>query len=120
MHYGSSLIGAVVGVALALAGQEKKAPAAGAIGPEALVGTWLFAGDLTPDCPAEQRGTNYSNTFIVRLEDATLLLERPRGNDPTPKARCARRQPTGRARKSAWSRRRATPSRPSRTACAWR
>lgn len=49
---------------------------------EPLVGTWLFAGDVTPDRSPEERGTNYGSTFVIRLEEAAFVLERP-GGDPS-------------------------------------
>ena len=90
MHLGPLFVAALVGAALSLpcrtvpqAAPPASPPAASATGPEALVGTWLFAGDLTPDRTPEQRGTNYGSTFAIRLEEAALLLERPRSSDPS-------------------------------------
>jgi len=90
MHFGPLFLAALVGAALSLprhavpqAAPPAPPPAASATGPEALVGTWLFAGDLTPDRTPEQRGTNYGSTFTIRLEESALLLERPRSSDPS-------------------------------------
>lgn len=84
MSFRCQLLAVLAAVHVAFAPQTAPPPAA-AEGPEALVGTWLFAGDVTPDRTAEERGTNYGNTFVVRLDGTTLVLERPRGNDPTPR-----------------------------------
>ena len=91
MHFGPFVLAALVGTALALPPQAKPkadppkaAPAAPAAasteGIEALVGTWLFAGDLTPDLDAEHRGTIYGSTFVIRLEKTAFVLERPGGD----------------------------------------
>jgi len=92
MNLGPLLLAASVAVALLQPPQAKPkasppaaAPAASAAGPEALVGTWFFAGDVTPDRTAEERGTNYGPSFAIRLEKDVLVLERPGSSDPSVK-----------------------------------
>jgi hypothetical protein len=84
MHFGNLLIGAVAGVALALAPQGKaKPPAAGAKEAEALVGTWYYAGVVTPDLPDEHRSPVYGSVFIIRVEADAVVIERPRSGKST-------------------------------------
>ena len=143
MPRSSLLLFSALGVALALAPQG--APTAADLkAQEALVGTWLYAGEVTPDRPVAERGTDYGSLFTIRLEKEEIFIERPRstsasmrlprnGSERTesegdtkrtnPAAGATGRStlscaPTRRARGSAWSRRRTTSSSPARTGCA--
>jgi hypothetical protein len=43
-----------------------------------LVGTWLYAGDVTPGRAVAERTPNYGAEFILRVEGDVLVFERPR------------------------------------------
>lgn len=45
-----------------------------------LVGTWLYAGDLTAGRATAERTPNYGAEFILRVEGDVLVFERPRSN----------------------------------------
>ncbi len=43
-----------------------------------LVGTWLYAGDVTPGRATAERTPNYGAEFIIRVEGDVAVFERPR------------------------------------------
>jgi len=43
-----------------------------------LLGTWLYAGDVTPGRAVAERTSNYGAEFILRVEGEVLVFERPR------------------------------------------
>ncbi len=45
-----------------------------------LVGTWLYAGDVTPGRATAERTPNYGAEFIIRVEGDVAVFERPRSN----------------------------------------
>ncbi len=88
--------GALLGAALLLvphaapqsatkAATQAASPAADAKGYEALVGTWLYSGDMTPDRPVAERSPNYGSVFTFRVEEKAIVLERPLSTDVAPR-----------------------------------
>ncbi len=49
----------------------------------ALVGTWWFARDVTPDREPARRSPNHGSQFTIRLEDGVLVTEQPRPTTPS-------------------------------------